>query len=106
MSFNLENYILNEALSSNILRSILNEPSGFFKLSKLFSLSVSPEHKKGRIDNGGVHDISSDIYEIIRNLSITMSTLFWDKNYYLRGKIDNHNYYNSSERVHADHPEA
>jgi hypothetical protein len=76
MSFNLENYILNEALSSNILRSVLNEPSGFFKLCKLFTISICPKYDK-RIDNGGIHNISSDIADIIPKLATTISTLFF-----------------------------
>jgi hypothetical protein len=104
MSFNLENYILNEALSSNILRSILNEPSGFFKLSKLFTISWS-RNFDNKIDNSGVHNISTDIRTIICDLSTTLSTLFFsNSNYYLKGKLQNTSYYRGSMRLRPDDP--
>lgn len=77
MDFSLNRYILNEALSSNILKSILNEPTGFFKLSKLFSLIHPYKGQKFNNNDGGPHDITQDMLDIVRKLNNTLYELFY-----------------------------
>lgn len=76
MDFSLNRYILNEALSSNILRNILNEPTGFFKLSKIFSLIEHNKGKRFNSNDGGPHDITKDILDINVKLCNTIYELF------------------------------
>lgn len=78
MDFSLNRYILNEALSSNILRSILNEPTGFFKLSKIFSLIERNKGMRFNSNDGGPHDITKDILDINVKLCNTIYELFDD----------------------------
>lgn len=74
MEFSLSNYIT-ESLSSNILREIINEPSGFFKFIKIFYM------RKNRINNNdrklrNGHGVEVDIVNTMKGLNATISRLF------------------------------
>ena len=85
MNFSLNRYILNEALASNILRSILNEPSGFFKLSKIFLMANAGHETYDKAhdyepSNGGPHALTVDMLKTVFNLAKTLNTLFKSDN--------------------------